>query len=30
MKSVPRIASNNVGRDLAFNFVRDKWQHVVD
>jgi len=27
---ISRVAINNVGRDLAFDFIRDKWDRVVD
>ncbi len=27
---VSSVASNNHGRDLAFDFVRDKWQLFID
>ena len=27
---ISRIASNSIGRDLAFDFIRDKWSIVVD
>ena len=27
---ISKIARNNVGRDLAFDFVRDNWDRVVD
>jgi hypothetical protein len=27
---ISRVASSNIGRDLAFDFMRDKWQNVVD
>jgi len=27
---ISRIAMNSVGRDLAFDFVRDKWDTVVE
>ena len=27
---ISAIASNSYGRDLAFDFVRDKWQQVLD
>ena len=27
---ISRIAINLVGRDLAFDFIRDKWDRVVD
>ena len=27
---VSRIASNTFGRDLAFDFIRDKWDRVIE
>ena len=27
---ISRIAMNSVGRDLAFDFIRDKWDTVVE
>ena len=27
---ISRIASNEIGRDLAFNFIRDKWAKVLE
>jgi len=27
---ISRVAINNIGRDLSFDFIRDKWDRVVD
>ena len=27
---ISRIAHNTIGRDLAFDFVRDKWDKILD
>lgn len=27
---ISRIAINNIGRDLAFDYIRDNWDTVVD
>ena len=29
-KVISKIASNPIGRDMAFDFVRDKWSTVID